>query len=497
MKKRLSTSVLWLSLVCVAFGVYGESAKDGVDSPRLNGDYVAVVSNETADDAAWKSVVQALEEKYDAKVVRYSNADVGGALAELQKLRPRYVCFVAQAGEATGAFVQTVHRLTRAIDEDPYTDCIWAILTGYDAEDALRIVREKPFQVRRVLAATPLVLDCAEAGVWFSEGTKNEKWVKEPGEEPQRVQGPDDPTEELVGLFNSGKCDLFITSGHASQRDWNIGYAYPAGRFVSQSGGKLAGLTLDRRTLPIESSAPCIHLAVGNCLIGNINSTDNCMALGLIHSAGVRQMVGYVVPTWFGYMGWGLNDYFYLQPGRYTVAEAFFANGQALIHRLETAVPGINRTINEAKGERLSLTLSPAAQELGVKPGDIRGLLFDRDVVAIYGDPAWNARMLDGQNEWEQNLSVADGEAGEKVFTITLVRKPFDNTDNNGSQRGNRPFIIFLPDRLTQAEDGSVPTTILEGEAFKPMIADDFVLIPRFNLEMGKEYKIRFSAKVR
>ena len=49
--------------------------------------------------------------------------------------------------------------------------------------------------------------------------------------------------------------------------------------------------------------------------------------------AGVRQMIGYTVPTWSGYAGWGLLDYFLEQPGRFTLCEAFHANGHALVHR--------------------------------------------------------------------------------------------------------------------------------------------------------------------
>lgn len=473
---------------------------------ELPGGYAVVVSNETAADAEWAKVLDALKEKYTAEVISYDAGKVAEALPALQKSRPRYVCFLAKPTEADANFVMAAHRLSRKLDADLWTDCVWAILTGYDASDALKMVAEKPLTIRRVLGGTPLNLQCVESGVWFSEGTKNEQWVKEPGSEPQKVHGPDDTTKAVIDELTDGKAQLFITSGHATQKDWQMGYAYRNGYFVSEPGGKLAGKDTARNTYAIQSDEPRVHLAVGNCLIGNISDPDNCMAVGLMHSAGVRQMVGYVVPTWYGYMGWGMMDYFYLQPGRYTVAEAFFANQQALLHRLETGFPGESAKYDEAVAKtgstRITLNqnmnMSDAAKEMGLKPQDLAGLLFDRDVVAIYGDPAWNARMADMQNAWSQTIleKQADGDGPQNlVYTLTLKKLPHDNADGNGSQRGGRPYVFLLPTRLAQNEDGTPQNLeILDGADLNPLVADDFVLIPSFEMEEGKEYHVRFRA---
>ena len=37
-------------------------------------------------------------------------------------------------------------------------------------------------------------------------------------------------------------------------------------------------------------------------------------------------------------------DYFFEQPGRFTLAEAFYANHQALLHVLETKYPDLAKT---------------------------------------------------------------------------------------------------------------------------------------------------------
>ena len=434
----------------------------------LEGGYAVVVSQTTATTDGWSDVLKTLREKYDAQVMLHPPGKVEEALSELQEKHPRYVCFLAQPNEVRGDFVVRVHQLTRKLDDDPWTDCIWAILTGYEAADAMRIVKEEPLEIRRVLAGTPMRLECADSGVWFSELKKNEKWTKESGKAPVAVTGPDDTTTAIIAELVEGKAQLFVTSGHATQKDWMIGFSYRNGFFVSQPDGKLAGKDITGKLHTFSSDEPRVHLGVGNCLIGDISDADNCMALGLIHSAGVRQMVGYTVPSWYGYMGWGMLDYFYLQPGRYTAAEAFFANQQALLHRLETA------------------------QQMNLSQQDVSGLLYDRDTVVIYGDPAWNARMAEGQNEWTQILT--ESREGESItYTITLRKTAYDNTDKNGSQRGGRPFFAFLPVRL--AQKGTVE--ILAGADFKPMIADDFVLIPKFAMEEGKEYTITFRGKMR
>ena len=42
------------------------------------------------------------------------------------------------------------------LDDDPYGDCFWGILTGYDATNALRIAHcRDPLIIRRVAAGVP------------------------------------------------------------------------------------------------------------------------------------------------------------------------------------------------------------------------------------------------------------------------------------------------------------------------------------------------------
>ncbi len=116
--------------------------------------YAVVVSKEAYADADWKRVVDCLKRKHRGTVITYSET-VNDGLVDLKRLFPKYACFVGPPEEITREFVAQVHRLTRRLDDDPYTDVIWGIITGYEPADALRIAKHgEPLAVRRALSAT-------------------------------------------------------------------------------------------------------------------------------------------------------------------------------------------------------------------------------------------------------------------------------------------------------------------------------------------------------
>jgi len=432
-----------------------------------NGDYIVVVSQATCSDTQWKDVVDALVAKHTADVIVFRQT-VAESLAELRARLPRYVCFVARPTETTRQFVAQVHRLTRQLDEDPYTDSIWGILTGYDAACALRIAEHaQSLVIHRVASGTEIELACCDEGVWYCELVKNRAVRKERDGEPVEFRGPDDTTKALVDALNVDAAQLFVTSGHATERDWQIGYRYRNGQFRSQAG-RLFGIDTHGNRFPVDAPNPKVYLPVGNCLMGHIDGPD-AMALAWMQSAGVYQMIGYTAPTWYGYAGWGCLDYFLEQPGRFTLAEAFYVNTQALIHRLETYFPGLSSD-ESSPGETAALRLSEKAREAGLSAQDARGLTFDRDVVAFYGDPAWEARMAPGPLAWEQRLDEHEG-----VYRFEIIPKrgaqTFDPINTNGSQRGGRPIVQLLPHRVTEV-------AILEGRQLCAVVTDNFILVP-------------------
>ncbi len=459
------------------------------EAPPPQGGYAVVVSKATHRDAEWKKVVEVLAKKHSADVIVYEKS-VEQSLYSLRKRFPRYVCFLATPKEATREFVAQVSRLTRRLDDDPYTDALWGILTGYDAACALRIARvSEPLVVRRVAAGTEVELACCEEGVWYCELNKNRMVRKLAGKDPKPEKGPDDTTRALADALAVYKAQLFVTSGHATERDWQIGYRYRNGQFRSEAG-KLFGVDAKGDRFPIEAPEPKVYLPVGNCLMGHVDGPD-AMALAWMNSAGVCQMIGYTVPTWYGYAGWGLLDYFVEQPGRFTLAEAFCANQQALLHRLETCFPSVARTedgLNPAKLGKIEV--GQRAREARLTAQDAAGLLYDRDAVAFYGDPAWQARMAPGPLAWEQKLEEKDG---LYRFEITPKRgdKTFAPINVNGSQRGGRPVFQFLPHRVKDV-------VIIEGADLAPLVTDDFLLVPNpGECDPKKAHRVVFRAERR
>lgn len=401
--------------------------------------YVVAVAETDYADAGWKKVCDALLAKHtDAQVLTYRES-VTNALPALQKAQPRAVAFVASPTNCGRRFVADIHTVMRAIDPDVYTDAPWGIITGVTSDDACkRAATTTPLVVSNTLANTAIPLENLVAGEWYDELKQALHVYKRPGAPiVQDTNAEADPAEPLAKKINANTVDLIVGSGHATERDWQIGYRYPAGSFRCDKGQLHALTHPDKKPIPIQSTNPKIYLPCGNCLMGHVDGT-NAMALAWMRDANVIQMAGYTVPTWFGYAGWGIMDYMLEMPGRYTFAEAFLANQIALDYLL---------------------LKQPS-----------KGLQFDKTVVAFYGDPLWEAHLAALPSGYEQTLTKnSDG------YTLTI--KPmrgetsFKLISYNGSQRGNRPIIAWLPKKLTQP-------VVVEGKELNPVVTPHFILLP-------------------
>ena len=450
-------------------------------------EYCVVVSKQTAEDEKWGKVVATLKKKHAAQVLRYSKS-VEEALPALRASYPKYACFVARPQETSKDFVKAIHRMTRRLDDDPYTDLFWGILSGHSADNALSIAQTSdPLVIRNSLACTEIALDRCERGKWFCELKKGHGVAKEKGKEAKAIRLPQDTTSRFVMELNQGKPDLFVTSGHATEHDLQLGYRYRNGVFRCKSGS-LYGADLSGKRHLVKSPNPKVYMPIGNCLMGHL-AGPNSMAAAFLESAGVHQMMGYVEVTWYGYMGWGCLDYFIEQPGRYSFTEAFFANHHALIHRLETCFPEVARSTPGKRGSvRPVSKISAEARKLGLGSTDAKGLLFDRDIVAFYGDPAWQAKMANGKLNWHQSLTR---EGDLYRFKITPKNGPqsFAPVNENGAQRGYRPFVAFFDNRLAEP-------IIQSGKELNPLITDNFILVPNPpSKEPAKSLEVVFRAK--
>lgn len=129
-----------------------------------------------------------------------------------------------------------------------------------------------------------------------------------------------------------------------------------------------------------------------------------------MNSANVLQMFGYVVPTWFGFGGWllhfsynliliknynlrGIHKYFIEMPNQFSFIQSFFANYQILLD-----------TIQNKYKNYFNLTFEQVKNEIFIKE-ECKGLLYDREVVAFYGDPLWDAR-LENIEKFDENKSL-------------------------------------------------------------------------------------------
>ncbi|MBP5321920.1 MAG: hypothetical protein J6334_13145 [Kiritimatiellae bacterium] len=351
------------------------------------GRYVVAVEAETAKDAGWQKVVAALRMKYRATVLTYVPGELDALLPALRKAAPRYVCFVTKPEHAGRDLIVGAAQTLRKIDDDPYGDALWGVVTGYEAADALRIVSNpKPMAIKQIATSmgNPDCLNDWEGGFASNEANRNEFWTKKPGGTTVAERVEPDPAEALAKAFNQIPIDYWMTSGHASERDWQIIYNQNAGSlkhkdgelfFVSPSGGRY----------PMASKNPKVYIAAGNCLIGNIDKPD-CMATAWMHTGGVSQMLGYTVPTFYGFMGWGTKSLF--ECGRHSVAEAYFLNNQILLWTLGQVNGGLRDEPLDPKGP---FDVRDILRKLAgkVHSQDELGLIWDRDTVAFYGDPAW------------------------------------------------------------------------------------------------------------
>ncbi len=456
--------------------------------------YAVVVSKKTHDDPQWKAVVDALVAKHQASVVTYE-PDVAEAVEPLRKIFPRYACFVAQPEEANRAFVVAVHRLTRRLDADPYTDVLWGIVTGYNAADALRIAKLKePLLVRKGAGGTAIPLELLDEGVYYQESTKNIYTEKKRGGTAEQKTGTGDDAKPLAEVFNAWHPDLFVTSGHATERDWQIGYPigrdanHPNGTDPNHKGqfickdGVLIAVSRDHKTeFPINSPNPKVYLAAGNCLMGHIRDKQ-AMALAWMHSGGVNQMIGYVVSQWYPRGGFGTLNYFFAEAGRYTLSEAFYFNNQTLVYDLETRFPKTARTeFQQWNLESDPQLMGKLAAGLGYTKDcpelkDNLGLLWDRDTVAFYGDPAWEARLAPRDLPFSQELTAENG-----VYTFR-IRATADCTP------GCQPAML-LPQRLKDIE-------VTKGQEFSPLVTDNFIMLTSAGkFGKGKTYEVAFKAE--
>jgi hypothetical protein len=454
---------------------------------KIDGGYAVVISKATQSDPDWAKVVSTLQQKYGSQVQVFTwDKSVDETQPALSKMLPHFTCFVAKSTEASREFVAQIHRLTRNLNDDPYPDTIWGILTGLDVTDALRIAQTStPLEIHNVCSTTGVHSEYYDSVFTVSDGKMGS--VFQQGPSAKSIIPPDgvdtDRAHSLADAIHAVKPDLLVTSAHAGERVLEMPYSH--GVFLGSNGKVIAlpttgshnHMQLSDHGWELSSPNPKVWLAAGNCLIGHIDS-NNSMALAMMHSAGVTQMVGYTVTTWFGAGGWGTLDWFQSQPGRYTMAESFLINDVAMTHRLATEFPGRERYAVKVYNDE---DLGSLEKELGEpfptdkkKAEDLLGLTWDHDVVAFYGDPAWSARISPHACDFDQ-LIKQDG----NTFTLEI---------HATHDRSVKAFA-FLPTRIKSSDYQS------SGDAKDALLTDGYILADFGHLKDGQTMRETFSIR--
>ncbi len=331
--------------------------------------YAIVISPEAAADKEWKAVAGALKEKHSADAwCAVFETPLGDAAESLRAVKPRYAAFVMKPDEVREAAYLSIKSMMRSLDDDPFDDAVYGIVTGPDAATAMRIASSsEPQTLERMLATTGVGEDVVQGPVAVISDAfpKGEYWEKDSSGAVTRNSTTGVTSRVFADAWARLDPDVLLTSSHATERNLEMPFSRGAvvvkdGRFVAVTWpfgtGEDAPLAAPQR----EKA----WLAAGNCLIANHNAPDD-MVMTALSFGKVNQFAGYFKPTWFGFVGW--TSWRYFGSRGYSLAESYYAANQLLLRKLAAG---------DWKDEK-----------------EKAGLEWDRDATIFYGDPMLNVRF--------------------------------------------------------------------------------------------------------
>ncbi len=423
------------------------------------GRYAVVVSNSTYNDSLWRAVVDTLVQKYNASVfIYYSN--INELLDTLREYKPTHIAFVCKVEETPPSFVQQVWTFSRSLDEDPYGDAIWGIVTGCDALDALKIVSgPREMEIKTVLGGTACCdLRFYPQGIATSEVDYGKYWIKYPDSitPEEHTDGPTDRTEWLVKMLNGDSLifgdsvDIFYTSGHGNYNVWQLHYPSPGleGYFRSDDYGHLYGDPYSGPNIDIISANPKIYFALGNCNVGQIWGT-HCMVPAWIHSANAYLVTAYVIGEGpYSYQHGATKAYFCRQD-HYSWPEAFYLGNCCFVFDLNNGTPGIGN------------------------PPDLNGS-------GLYGDPGLEARIPEGPDYvydtllYTKELIVKPGQDRDTI-TFKIIMNRTGKPGYTGKWGYRNPIVLFP----WWVDEGVILDSIeiIDMNAYSAVVTDNFALL--------------------
>ena len=462
-------SVFVLLAVALSVAMCSLTISTAQATTRQPFNYAILISKKTASDPDWNEVATVLEKKYAAaKIFTYGN--LNELVGPLKSFSPDYIAFVCKPKEASAKFVKQAGGLNRKLENAPYGTAVWAIITGYSHEDALRIAKDNaPPTINFGLGGMMRFIDALPEGVAYSEFIdKKTDWQekKKGAKLKDRHDAPDDHMLSMINLVNGNKVDGVWTSGHAGTDIWSVYYPEGPSSIGAENGG-LTGLIDGEAKASINSTNPKIYLGIGNCLTARIEDVNASYSLSWLHSGGANQYFGFVVETYFGMMGWGMADNFFYRGARFNVAESAFVANQSLLLAIY---------------ERLV-------------PDEVQDMEYDKDATVVYGDPAWMATVPEttakSAEHWSTKLDRSM--AGNKIrWELTVTFKKMDSDFSPSSGKDLRPVFAFLPERIKKPKLYGQSSNV---SAFH--IASNFVIVNfQGNVSAGETRTFAFESEL-
>jgi|GEM_PF-1284050 len=466
---------LYIRLIIIACCITSLPLSPGASAKSAGYNYAAVISSAAYSDVGWGAVADSLVAKHNktgtARLFKW-NSSVNECATELALFRPDYIGFIARpATECNTAFVVAVSRMSRSLDEDPYGDAIWGIITGYEASDALRAISES-LTVKTVLAASgglpyepPIERFYQAIGMDCNNYTKTDYlFAGNSGKiytEDRRPNGERDRIKLVAPWLNAesleieiegegtiqGPVDCIITGGHGNVNLWQCHYPEAESEgFMQSSAGQLFGVPASGSNIPINAPTPKIYWCASNCLMGNPDNTGN-FVYAAFHSGHAVQMFGFMNNASAGdeFMAWGVYDRVTKAAGKYTLAEGFFLSN------------------NNAKFELMNPTGLMNTHQVETY----------MDSTVFYGDPAADVtfhRFGSSSHALSTNLSVSGEESQTALFELTVKMVAHNLEFGEGYCYQFRP-IAKLPVRIDPAT-----VTITRNEGDTAVITDNLVI---------------------
>lgn len=119
-------------------------------------EYVILASKAVREDVEWNKVIEVLKNRHDAFVISFEKWPEE-VLPALKEANPRYVAVVEKAENITAGYIKMMHKMNRKMSPDIFGTFLWGIITGYDAESAIRMVENAltPMVIRSALSTAP------------------------------------------------------------------------------------------------------------------------------------------------------------------------------------------------------------------------------------------------------------------------------------------------------------------------------------------------------